>query len=624
MEFPVQRDLLNPMFEGYKLDPIPQEEVVSRFDLPSTLSQGIVSKSPLSFPEVQSRIYHNHLTVSHGRAAYVDGESKVVLVELNEDALEPRFTTVYELPQSVTSASAASLMHVEFPVALLASPDVLLVSDGHGSLHVLRVDAHAPSQASALYKLSTVDADTHPFRLHEAALTPDGDIFAILSFRCYDSATGSSVVEKRHPPKFEVWGVKIGQTSSSGEPQAITPVFRRRGDSVPAYVRCDPSHQSYLIAGGCVYRPLEAPPAPSYTPSPDEMAPIPRADENLDDSPADPDTPPRPPPYSWYQTPDALTVVFALPSSTNTRDIRVAFTTTTLTLSVRNVADTTLPIPTYTSQRLWDTIRPDTTYWTWDRAGERTCGLLTLTLDKAEEGRNWMHVFASAEHASGGLRREDAEVPETRDPSELAGIRDSLEKYTTALGGEGGGLGHGVPSLGEGEMDMEIDSTVGREVCVTWVKVDGAEDVSSTPVQLLSTDIPSDNDHASSFVLKNGLDGTAFSLSADGPNGPQWTHTGTFPALSFVLASKQDTRFVYHVPGRAVMAFEGGTNDRGSNVYLYRATEGKALWSKQAILKIAEGTSGSLLGVGFVNHSKHGPVIVCLAEKQLIVLKHVL
>ncbi|KAL1741419.1 hypothetical protein HDZ31DRAFT_45492 [Schizophyllum fasciatum] len=614
-EFKVERSLLNPMFEGYKLDAIPQEEVVSRFPLPAAISQAIASTSPLSFPEVQSRIYHNHLSVGHGRAAYVDGDLQVVLIDVNGEALEPAYKVVYELPQTVTSASAASDMHPEFPVALFASPSILLVSDGRGSLHLLQLDAtDKPAEEPQVYNLSTEDSAHHPFRLHDATITPEGRILAVVSFRCYGAATQPAEPGKKATPTFEVRGVEIALSPAVEEPRTLATAFRRRGDFVPTYVHYDPNRRLCLLAAGSVFKTLEAPPTPHYSPKPDEIAPIPRAGENLDAKPADA---PRPPPYSWYQTPDALTIVFALAPSTTKHDIHVAFTSTTLSLSVANLPPSVPhPPPTYASAPLWDRIRPETTYWTWDPAA----ALLTLTLDKAEEGRPWMHVLASAAQPAGAGRWEDAEVPETRDPSELAGIRDALAKHTGADGE--GGLGHGVPSLGEGEMDTEIDGAVGREVCVTWVRAAG-DDAAGAPVQLLATELPGAGSGAPSFVIKNALDGAEFALAYDG-DAPRWSHVGTFSALSFVLASKQDTRFAYHIPGRAAMAFESGTRDRGSNVYLYRAAPDRAVWSKQAILKVAEGGSGSLLGVGLVHTARHGAVILCLTERELVLLKNIL
>src|SRR6266550_2483295 len=82
--FPVQRSLLNPKFESYKLDVLPQE-TVHRYDLPFKPSRSTVSGStPLTFQEMQSRISHNHLSLSSetGQAIYVDSANRVVVVNL--------------------------------------------------------------------------------------------------------------------------------------------------------------------------------------------------------------------------------------------------------------------------------------------------------------------------------------------------------------------------------------------------------------------------------------------------------------------------------------------------------------------------------------------------------------
>ena len=81
----VKRSLLNPKFEGYKLELLPQDEAVVRYDLPYKPTQATVSgKIPLTFQEVQSRITHNHLAVSNesDQAVYVDSANQVVLVGL--------------------------------------------------------------------------------------------------------------------------------------------------------------------------------------------------------------------------------------------------------------------------------------------------------------------------------------------------------------------------------------------------------------------------------------------------------------------------------------------------------------------------------------------------------------
>ena len=241
----------------------------------------------------------------------------------------------------------------------------------------------------------------------------------------------------------------------------------------------------------------------------------------------------------------------------------------------------------------------------------------------------------------------DVEVPETLDPSELWHIRESLEKYTAALrSGEdasGLGLGRGVPSLVEGEVDEEADGSVGRKAWATWVDIEGgtpawtqkqhgagattAWEEEDELITLLSTPIPGGPNSAPELILKQDIDGTVFSL--DPSNNPNtnsvWRHTSTYPALAFVLASKQDTRFTYHLPGKAVLAFEGGSiRDRGANVYIYRPpTKAKDIWAKQSVLQVDDGSGGALLGVGCVKArggNEGEVVVVCLTEYELVLI----
>lgn len=83
--FPTNRTRLNLKFEGYKLAPVAQDDLVAGFPLSAYPTQVNVSgrtKTPLSFEEVQSRITHNHLAVAHdGQSAiYIDSELNVIRV----------------------------------------------------------------------------------------------------------------------------------------------------------------------------------------------------------------------------------------------------------------------------------------------------------------------------------------------------------------------------------------------------------------------------------------------------------------------------------------------------------------------------------------------------------------
>nr|GAT60333.1 predicted protein [Mycena chlorophos] len=382
----------------------------------------------------------------------------------------------------------------------------------------------------------------------------------------------------------------------------------RRGTTVPISVSYDASRNAFLVLGESLYPPIDASPS-SYTPIASELAPIPRPGESLD----------APPPYSWIQTSDSVTVAFPLPSSTPTSDIKVTFSPQTLTMHIKAGAGSDVPLPHYTTKRLWAGIAAGDSMWTFDRAGERAYGLLTLHIEKKDEGTRWSHVFESG----------DVDVPETLDPSQLYAIRESLEKYTASLrGGEdasGLGLGTGIPSLARGEADEEVDESVGRSAQITWI---GAEDgavpewaarSSSLPGRLLSTELPGMLSPSPSIIIKNGLDGTVFALQpADEPHAPpQWSHISTYSALAFVLASKTDTRFTYHVPAKAALAFENGQRGRSGNAYIYRAAPVKDNWAKQTVLRVGE--EGSLLGVAAIPTPTQ-TVLVGLTEKELVVI----
>jgi len=177
-----------------------------------------------------------------------------------------------------------------------------------------------------------------------------------------------------------------------------------------------------------------------------------------------------------------------------------------------------------------------------------------------------------------------------------------------------------------------VDAAVGTETCITWVPAAADGDIDpawaredwDVPFTALSAPLPGIGNEVS-MVVKHTIDGLLFVLSdEDKASGtPVWTHSSTFSALAFVLASKRDTRFTYHVPSKAVLAFEGGGPEYGGNLYVYRDAKPKSNLAKQAILKLTGYTSGSLLGVGAIRNGEE-VVILCLCERELLVLRNVL
>jgi hypothetical protein len=432
--------------------------------------------------------------------------------------------------------------------------------------------------------------------------------------------------------EFDVWAARFTLPFEMKlESLALDVVWRRRGEAVPMLMTYHRASNAYLLLGSSSYRNTSDPHAAHYDPSPDEIAPIPRPEESLD--PEGPPQPTKPSSYSWTQTSDVVTVAFPLPSTITSSQIRVTFSQKTLTVHIATPSAVAgFTIPRYSAKQLWDGIRTSTSFWTWDREGEHEFGILAIHLDKHNEGTRWSHVFAAS--GTSGAEADDADVSETLDPSELYTIREALEKYTTALregeDASGLGLGRGLPSLAQGEMDEEVDSSVGRLAFMTWVGEDGSSpawsaDLRDSAFNVLSTPLPGTEMGSLSLVVKNGLDGTRHVLSDSPANEglPGWKHENTFSALAFVLASKRDTRFTYHASDM-IFAFENGTQDRGGNVYVYRCSSPKELWAKQSVLTVGQGDGGSLLGIGaFTSGSETGNTIICLCENELVILHNV-
>lgn len=557
-----------------------------------------------------------------------------------QDRVNPRMRKICELPKPIQSDAIDTEIHREYPSAAFFGPTSLLVSDGQGLLYVLNLAERMQNEEATIVARfflppSGVHSLESPFRIHAVHGPSPLYVIATLSSRYYPSEPPEKIQEKHHTPvEFDVWGVKLDLMNAQTieTPRPVEVLWHRRGEDVPLYTTFDQTRGLYLLIGGSEYRKLDTPPLPTYEPTSEEMAPVPRADESSTTS----NVMLRPPPYSWTQTPDSVTVAIPLASTTPTDTIKVLFSSTTLTLHVdfdgNLLMAQMVPAPRYSAKKLWDGISPSSSFWTFDREAERTYGVLSLHLEKQNEGTRWPQLFAGGD--TDEALNEDAEVPETLDPTELWNIREALEKYTAALQGDdtsGLGLGTGVPSLAENELDEEVDASVGRRAFITWVP-DPLRQIQPefllrkeypTPFQLLSVPIPGQKTDQVSLIIKNNIDGAVFTLGehSDDSKPPSWMHRATYPALAFVLASKRDTRFTYHIPGKAILALESGSSNRGGNIYIYFPTSHKALTAKQSILKINDGFGGALMGVGLFTDGEGQPVIACLTEGELTLIR---
>ena len=575
---------------------------------------------------------------------------------LAQNTLQPSFTPIYDIPRP-TQISESESFQREYPSSVFIDGKTVICADGYGTLHILTMSSIDSAQLVGVYELPRslkLPSSSPPFRLHAAFSTDGQAAVAVLSFKYLEEEPPDASSSRKTPSmEFDVVAVQVPlhAANNSKTVHPLDVLWHRRGANVPLYIGYEKRRNVFILAGGSPYRPIGHSTVSRTKPSPDELAPIPRADDDDNVSAPAAGSPPKPPPpYAWTQDSEEVTIAIPLPSTTSKTDINVLFSPQTLTVLVHsnnnNISSSNSPSPHYAATRLWGGIAPSSSFWTWDAHGARSYGLLTLHLEKQHTNTRWPHVFdASA---------QQPEVAETLDPSALYAIQESLEKYTAALQeGAGGMAAAGArPSFADGEFDEEVDATVGTEACITWIGGGTAAAVGvgadaggadadadnddpawarqdwDVPFTLLSTPLPGIGDDEISLVVRHTIDGLSFVLSSSDEDtsasgSPVWTHASTFSALAFVLASKRDTRFTYHVTSKAVLAFESGGADYGGNLYIYRNAKPKSNVAKQAILKLTGNTSGSLLGVGATRIAGQA-IILCLCEKELLVLRTVL
>ncbi|GAA6012968.1 hypothetical protein JCM11491_000924 [Sporobolomyces phaffii] len=700
LSFPADRALLQPKFESYKLS-LAARSTSTCTPLPTRFCTAPLGDSVrLSFAEVQARAKHNHLALgTEGDLLWVGTDGNVKAARVDPRTAVPSFYDVVNLPEA--SPSIPSDLARAYPVVAPLSRSLLVVSDGLENIHLVRVDPstlRGDVEASFTF-ISSPTLANRPLQLHRAELSPKDPeaAFLLLSVTSKGSSTPSTSQDPidTDQPKLGTAQsrLKVPSTTSftyfsarlslkgegGGELEAEWMV---KGDDLPAFIHFDVERGRYCIASSAPVTPMETVHTRTKLPQTvvaEEMTRFEGTDfAQLPSSSSSSPPVPRPPPFSWSQDTASLTVALPIPSSTPTSSIRITFSRLYLTLHIASpstaVSSSTIPssfnLPRISHKKWWGEIDPHTSVWTFDREAEgrdSNFGILTLHLEKQHAGTKWSDVFATSvrpDPEASDARFQELhdewdyeEVAETVDPSELAKISEDMEKWTRGIMEGGGvshsqeGLGHGVPtSLMGDEMDVEIDADTGRSIVVSWIEPPSTSgdqlrvvtphptlpySLLSTPLPFIDRSSPSSRIEAS-VTIKHDVDGLLFALPSD-TKPYQWRHASTFPALAFVLATKRDTKFVYHHLDRFALAFDAPasltasstsnskaaqqSSEGGGNLFAYFAPVGNETKGKQMVLKVGTGASGQVVGVAGIKLDGEQVAIVALCERELVVLR---
>ncbi|KAK4046290.1 hypothetical protein OIV83_006164 [Microbotryomycetes sp. JL201] len=688
LSFTAARDKLNPKFESYKLHPAPADALACRHRLARPLAlTSALDHVPLSFAEAQSRAEHNHLSAGlGGYLTYIDRDLRFVAVEVL-NASDVKMHELVQLPPCEPSSSAFA---AEYPVAVSLTPSRWCLCDGFSSLYVVEVATDDQGWRAIIVSRHSVATKSVPaaagYRLCWAAVDAiSGEVIAVVSTprkrtgsrslpEC-EEQTGGALQSSTF---FAVSCLRLASTNLTAqtiaEAQEVWTLFSA---SVPFATTFEPNKNRLLFCGThpLTLKHVGVPPALSQNGSDDRQDSDPPTSSSFVkvDKPGHQSD--NPPSFSWTQDNESVSLAFPIPSDTPTSSIRVVFSRQHLSV---HIATPTQHLQTDRASRrawvshkqLWDEIDQHTSVWTFDREAEgrgSAYGLLVLHLEKKNPGTRWTGVFQptlpithadSAEKTEGEHKireltaaEEQAEleaVPETLDPSDLAAIVERMEQWTqsTSIGRSDAQAQPEIRSslLGD-EIDVEVDSDVGRPFVTTWVDraLDQKPQVvcphSSVPFSAISLPLntasipPAGNIMSASVVTKHDVDGLLFTPPTSSTSSHVWTHGATFPALAFVLASKRDCTFVRHVGDRVVLALDtppqvrraqGGASHNhvvSMNAFLYyRPDERNARTATQRVVKIGGLDSGAVLGVaGVVNGPGSNTLACVLCENELVV-----
>ena len=372
-------------------------------------------------------------------------------------------------------------------------------------------------------------------------------------------------------------------------------------------------------------------------------------------------------PFSWTQNHDTISISMQFPVRTTQKQLKTEITEKSLSISSSNNASASPELKKFLerpARQLWSNIQTSSSTWSFDTKTTT----LQIELWKYDEDLRWPSVFASSED-----EEDEEEVPETLDAATLASVRDRFTNIQTRNGDEPQGNHPALPALFREEMDYDLDddeefgdashgmygelggSKIGRDVMIGFMGHSGPHWSKSTQT-VISLPLSRDD---STIMVKNAVDGLLFSPPKGkpykSPHKDAWRHQTTSPALSFVLSSKRDLRFVRHVttwdpesppespaqgegerapkkrkmktrPGEVeatVLAFDAGGSGMGTgNVYVYYPTA-DGFYAEQGVVRVSGGDRGALLGVGEVE-VQGKKMVVALCENALVVLNNVL
>eukprot|EP00123_Amoebidium_parasiticum_P009742 comp19680_c0_seq2/m.23350 comp19680_c0_seq2/g.23350 ORF comp19680_c0_seq2/g.23350 comp19680_c0_seq2/m.23350 type:complete len:583 (-) comp19680_c0_seq2:99-1847(-) len=500
------RDLIDVKFDGYKLGDSTQV-LAHTLELTCQPLRIPCDSSHFSFQYLRAYDLHNHLYSDPWRADtvhFVDNDFYV-----NRASHQPHFDLGVErvclLPMSDTMDDAAN--DPRSPSVFCVTREWALAADGRGGLHVLKTADH-PEPWVVTSSFHNVLEGGRTF------VVVGGGEAGGRMVACLWNITDS----RESKPVSTVAFVHLTQ---GDEGWIISGKQEMSGPSSPAFVAVDVAGNQAVVLSEKDYKAqvleekVETSNGTTNGITGDQSS-HPGLGRNVN--------------FVWVQTDDSIAISCRLPKDVPTASIHWTINPSSLVLSLPDDSNL-LP----TSRFYGPIIREDCV---WTRDGD----VIDVHIEKAPGTGRWVQAF------------EGDHTPETIDPSEVRKALESLEKYTSGEI-EGGKMMEGqAPSFANETEECDFSDA---EPLTLYHYLLGATTTTECTLiaqtnlgtrELLFTGIK-DQTSSGVLVLKYNVDALVYTPSVTTPASPtdpslHVEHTCTFNALAYVLASKQDKKFL--------------------------------------------------------------------------------
>lgn len=546
----VNRSLLNPNFEGYKLslDALPKYQT----RLPTGVDVVELREDQYSVHHIRTFGLTNHLVLDawNGDAVYfIDQHWNVreLKVTIESQLDSPR--TVFTIPDASTKRSQQRL-NASF---VFLSADLCILSDGMGQLYILSTANRGASDApkwKILWKGGLDESNVHSIIQH-ARLRKNGalsearnpvivDCLLLHIDKQESTSTDENLGKNLQETGFVTimeW-ISFAQDSNDGSFH-IHQCRRIKGKAAPLYAAVEETGQAVYLAGEGQYEIIF-----------DSLKPVQKEKEKKDEEKETDEEDEKDPVYTWTQTLEDVTLTFTVPQGTQKSDINFVLTPNKLQLEVKN-AVTLLEGPLFRDV--------DVQMSTWILEGRK---LEVGLAKKDEEMMMWPEVVVG-----------DRTGEYFADPDQARIIHERLAHLTSdELNPNPNGENDGASSSSNCQMLEECDAY--PENFTSMVRLDGESHQVTNAVNIGTNqwlfNSQLDPEKTPCICLRHDVDGLVWQPGTADGTSKVWCHMTTFNALGYVQASKRDKKFASCPPDTSYAAL----CDCVRHIYIYRQPEG--------------------------------------------------